>query len=48
MCSQRLPVAMSLPVLVGGCLFAPAAIAEPVVFARHLALSPDGQMLAFR
>ncbi|TWT41227.1 hypothetical protein RAS1_39210 [Phycisphaerae bacterium RAS1] len=28
-------------------LLATAAVAEPVVFARHLALSPDGQTLAF-
>ncbi len=44
---QCLPVAMSLPVLVGGLLATGPAIAEPVVFARHLALSPDGQTLAF-
>ena len=47
MYAQRLPIAKLVLVLAGGLLTTAPAIAEPVVFARHLALSPDGQTLAF-
>jgi tricorn protease len=47
MCAHRLHVAKLVLVLAAGLLTVAPAIGEPVVFARHLALSPDGRTLAF-